>query len=181
MGLFKRKDSKNSIQSEKDEQDSFVTVNSARTSNTSLRSPGYKGSGPPASIPELPIARPPDPALDPAAYLRSIHAVRERSNIVLNKAKNNNLNHFDVDMSKFEATASYVVSIIKVNQCRRTTMLIEVALMHLPNSSEIMPQTMRISHRMAAGSISTLAADRESTSCSSPGQAALMRRSARAV
>ncbi|KAJ5360237.1 Protein of unknown function DUF1688 [Penicillium concentricum] len=112
MGLFKRKDSKNSIQTEKDENDSF-TANSARTSNTSLRSPGYKGSGPPASIPELPIARPPDPALDPAAYLRSIHAVRERSNIVLEKAKRNQLNHFDVDMSKFEATASYVVSIIK--------------------------------------------------------------------
>ncbi|KAJ5958750.1 uncharacterized protein N7479_005900 [Penicillium vulpinum] len=111
MGLFKRKDSKNSIQIE--ENDSFVTVNSARTSNTSLRSPGYKGSGPPASIPELPIARPPDPALDPAAYLRSIHAVRERSNIVLEKAKRNQLNHFDVDMTKFEATASYVVSIIK--------------------------------------------------------------------
>ncbi|KAJ5199271.1 Protein of unknown function DUF1688 [Penicillium cf. griseofulvum] len=112
MGLFKRKDSKNSIQSEKDENDSFM-VNSARTSNTSLRSPGYKGSGPPASIPELPIARPPDPALDPAAYLRSIHAVRERSNIILEKAKKNELNHFDVDMSKFKATASYVVSIIK--------------------------------------------------------------------
>ncbi|KAK4868157.1 hypothetical protein LT330_007355 [Penicillium expansum] len=112
MGLFKRKDSKNSSQSET-ENESFVTVNSARTSNTSLRSPGYKGSGPPASIPELPIARPPDPALDPAAYLRSVHAVRERSNIILNKAKKNQLSHFDVDMSKFEATASYVVSIIK--------------------------------------------------------------------
>ncbi|KAJ5343217.1 uncharacterized protein N7506_003041 [Penicillium brevicompactum] len=109
MGLFKR----NSKTSERDENESFVSVNSARTSNTSLRSPGYKGSGPPASIPELPIARPPDPALDPAAYLRSIHAVRERSTIILNKAKANTLNHFDVDMSKFEATASYVVSIIK--------------------------------------------------------------------
>ncbi|GIK00148.1 hypothetical protein Aspvir_004168 [Aspergillus viridinutans] len=113
MGLFKRKDSKNSIHSDKDEQDSFATVNSARTSNASLRSPGYKGSGLPASIPELPIARPPDPALDPAAYLRSIHAVRERSRIVFDKAKKNGLNHFDVDMSKFKATASYIVSIIK--------------------------------------------------------------------
>ncbi|KAJ5775523.1 uncharacterized protein N7511_000534 [Penicillium nucicola] len=110
MGIFKRKDSR---QSERDENESYVSVNSARTSNTSLRSPGYKGSGPPASIPELPIARPPDPALDPAAYLRSIHAVRERSTIILNKAKNNQLKHFDVDLSKFEATASYVVSIIK--------------------------------------------------------------------
>lgn len=114
MGLFKR-NSKNSV-SDKDEQESFVSVNSARTSNTSLRSPGYKGSGLPASIPELPISKPPDPALDPAAYLRSIHAVRERSSIVLEKAKRNQLNHFDVDISKFKATASYVVSIIKVSQ-----------------------------------------------------------------
>lgn len=114
MGLFKRKDSKNSIHSDKDDRESFVSVNSARTSNASLRSPGYKGTGPPASIPELPITRPPDPALDPAAYLRSIHAVRERATLVLDKAKKNQLNHFDVDMSKFEATASYVVSIIKV-------------------------------------------------------------------
>ncbi|OOF94803.1 hypothetical protein ASPCADRAFT_208463 [Aspergillus carbonarius ITEM 5010] len=113
MGLFKRKDSKNSIQSEKEDLDSSVTVNSARTSNASLRSPGYKGSGLPASIPELPIAKPPDPALDPAAYLRSIHAVRERCKLILNQAKRNRLNHFDVDMGKFMATASYIVSIIK--------------------------------------------------------------------
>ncbi|KAJ5536156.1 DUF1688-domain-containing protein [Penicillium frequentans] len=113
MGLFKRKDSRNSVQSERDEQESFVSVNSARTSNTSLKSPGYKGSGLPASIPEMPIANPPDPALDPAAYLRSIHAVRDRANIVLNRAKRNQLNHFDVDLSKLKATASYVVSIIK--------------------------------------------------------------------
>ncbi|KAJ5134890.1 hypothetical protein N7448_000089 [Penicillium atrosanguineum] len=109
MGLFKR----NSKTSEKDENESFVSVNSARNSNTSLRSPGYKGSGLPASIPELPISKPPDPALDPAAYLRSIHAVRERAALVLGRARCNRLNHFDVDMSKFKATASYVVSIIK--------------------------------------------------------------------
>ncbi|KAF7592057.1 hypothetical protein BBP40_000722 [Aspergillus hancockii] len=113
MGLFKRKDSKNSIQTERDEQESFVSANSARTSNASLKSPGFRGSGLPASIPEISIAKPPDPALDPAAYLRSIHAVRDRSRYVLAKAKRNKLNHFDVDMSKFEATASYIVSIIK--------------------------------------------------------------------
>ncbi|KAI9930093.1 hypothetical protein ASPWEDRAFT_100097 [Aspergillus wentii DTO 134E9] len=112
MGLFKRKDSKNSIQSDKEEQESFAS-NSARTSNASLRSPGFKGSGLPASIPELPIAKPPDPALDPAAYLRSIHAVRDRANYILVKAKRNKLNHFDVDMTKFAVTASYIVSIIK--------------------------------------------------------------------
>lgn len=60
------------------------------------------------------LPRAPDPRVDPAAYLRSIGAVRERSKIVLEKAKRNQLNHFTVDLSKFEDTASFVVSIIKV-------------------------------------------------------------------
>ena len=114
MGIFKRKDSKHSIHSDKDEQESYVSVNSARTSNVSLKSPGYKSSGLPSSIPDLPIARPPDPALDPAAYLRSIHAIRDRCSLVHGQARRNRLNHFTVDMSKFSATASYIVSIIKV-------------------------------------------------------------------
>ncbi|KAL1970892.1 hypothetical protein VTN77DRAFT_2726 [Rasamsonia byssochlamydoides] len=112
MGLFKRKDSKNSIHNNKDDPDSYSTH--SRTSTASLKSPAIMSSSAlPAPIPEVPISKPPDPSLDPAAYLRSIHAVRERSRIVLQKARQNQLNHFDVDMSKFEATASYVVSIIK--------------------------------------------------------------------
>lgn len=62
----------------------------------------------------MPISPPPDPNIDPAAYLRSIHAVRQRSKFVMLKAKSNQLNHFDVDLDKFGATAQYVVSIIKV-------------------------------------------------------------------
>ena len=58
--------------------------------------------------------RAPDPALDPAAYLRSIYAVRDRSRLVLDKAKKNQLKHFTVDMSKFTDVASFVVSIVKV-------------------------------------------------------------------
>ncbi|KAH8702260.1 hypothetical protein BGW36DRAFT_372488 [Talaromyces proteolyticus] len=113
MGLFKRKDSKHSIHSDRDEQDNHSS-HSTRTSTASLKSPALLSSSTlPASIPEVPISRPPDPSLDPAAYLRSIHAVRERSRIVSDRARANRLNHFDVDMSKFEATASYVVSIIK--------------------------------------------------------------------
>jgi hypothetical protein len=46
--------------------------------------------------------------------LRSIGAVRERCLPVLDKAKANQLNHFDVDMSKFGNTTRFVVSIIKV-------------------------------------------------------------------
>lgn len=40
--------------------------------------------------------------------------MRERNAVVLGKAKRNQLNHFDVDMSKFEDTTKFVVSIIKV-------------------------------------------------------------------
>lgn len=66
-------------------------------------------------MPEVPLPKAPDPAVDPAAYLRSIHSVRQRSAIILKKAKTDQLNHFDVDPSKFAETANYVVSIIKVN------------------------------------------------------------------
>ena len=65
-------------------------------------------------IPDVPIPKPPDPWREPARYLRSIHAVRERSRLVLEKAKRNQLKHFEVDMNKFADTASYVVAIIKV-------------------------------------------------------------------
>lgn len=113
MGLFRRKDSRNSNH-DKDDHESFVSSNSARTSNASLKVPlSLKSSGSPP-IPEMPISPPPDPNIDPVAYLRSIHAVRQRSKLVMLKAKNNQLNHFDVDLDKFGATAQYVVSIIKV-------------------------------------------------------------------
>ena len=56
----------------------------------------------------------PDPHVDPAGYLRNIGSVRERCSLVLEKARTDKLNHFDVDMSKFEDTTSFVVSIIKV-------------------------------------------------------------------
>ncbi|KAF2785673.1 DUF1688-domain-containing protein [Melanomma pulvis-pyrius CBS 109.77] len=85
-------------------------------SNGSLKSPlpqTTNGSKMSVSIPEVPLPRAPDPALDPAAYLRSIYAVRERTKLVLEKAKTNQLKHFTVDMSKFQDTAGYVVSIIK--------------------------------------------------------------------
>ncbi|KAK5072395.1 hypothetical protein LTR64_005135 [Lithohypha guttulata] len=65
------------------------------------------------SIPEIDIPPAPDPIKNPAQYLRSIYAVRGRSTIVLDKAKRDQLNHFDVDMTKFQDTADYVVSIIK--------------------------------------------------------------------
>lgn len=56
----------------------------------------------------------PDPLVDPAAYLRSIGSVRARCSVILEKAVDNELNHFDVDMSKFDDSVAFVVSIIKV-------------------------------------------------------------------
>ncbi|MCJ1305603.1 hypothetical protein MMC08_008418 [Hypocenomyce scalaris] len=115
MGLFTRKGSKASI-----DGDSTASAGT-RDSNaglTPLQSPrATDGSNSSTftspSIPEVTLPRPPDPALDPAAYLRSIYSVRERSRPILNLAKRNRLTHFDVDMSKFQDTAGYVVAIIK--------------------------------------------------------------------
>jgi hypothetical protein len=68
------------------------------------------------SLHDITLPGPPDPKLDPAAYLRSIYAVRERTRYVLSQAKRNKLSHFDVDLSKFRDTAAYVVSIINVSR-----------------------------------------------------------------
>lgn len=112
MRLFNRKSSKPTISPGGSQPNS---------SNGSLRSPGpstANGSRP-TSFPDVPLPRAPDPALDPAGYLRSIYAVRDRSRLVLEKAKKNQLKHFTVDMSKFTDVASFVVSIVKVRAARR--------------------------------------------------------------
>ncbi|KAI9732010.1 MAG: hypothetical protein M1834_004461 [Cirrosporium novae-zelandiae] len=109
MGLFSRNKSSKSSQHEPEaiSKDSSST----RGSVPSMKSGGMAST--PVNIPEVAIARPPDPTLDSAGYLRSINAVRERSRQVFRKAKSNQLNHFDVDWAKFKDTATYVVSIIK--------------------------------------------------------------------
>ena len=114
MGLFSRKSSKQ------------LSVNGAsdfskdRNSANSLMSPpptkvinGQSFSSP--SIPDVSLPAPPDPTLDPAAYLRSIYAVRERCSLVYRRAQANQLSHFDVDLSKWRDTVEYVGRIIKVN------------------------------------------------------------------
>jgi len=67
-------------------------------------SPEIDGEVPPA----------PDPAVDAPGYLRSIQAVRERCMIVYDKAKKNELNHFDVDWDKLDETVHWVQGIVKV-------------------------------------------------------------------
>lgn len=121
MGLFHKKDSRShDSRSDKSSLRPGVTID--KLSEYSIRSPKLVSQGSTnghlsrmaTSIPsniEIPSA--PDPATKPAAYLRSIQAVRERSRMVLMRAKSNSLNHFTVDMSKFQETADYVVSIIK--------------------------------------------------------------------
>lgn len=66
-------------------------------------------------IPKVEMPKAPDPSVDPAGYLRSIGAVRERSGVVMKKARCNDLQHFDVDMEKFADTTKFVVSVIKVS------------------------------------------------------------------
>lgn len=119
MGLFRR--TWRGQDKDKDKAASCANGDS-RPTNTSPRGPFANmrraNSTPcatqPANIPDIPLPKAPDPHIDPAAYLRSIYAVRERSRLVLDKAKRNHLRHFNVDMSKFADTAQYVVSIIKV-------------------------------------------------------------------
>lgn len=113
MGLFSRKDKKAAVESEKGPGSDAGSIKSPAAKQPMNGNPMAN-----ASIPHIPLPRAPDPALNPAAYLRSIYAVRERSKYVLELAKRNKSKHFDIDMTKFGDTARYVVSIINVSlQC----------------------------------------------------------------
>lgn len=116
MGLFGRKSSKN-INTNGDLAPSNGT--SVNSNANSLKSPpptktSHAESFVSPSALDVSLPAPPEPTLDPAAYLRSIYAVRARCGLVYQRAKRNQLAHFDVDGSKFGETAAYVVSIIKV-------------------------------------------------------------------
>jgi len=120
MSIFKRKDSRPNLGDSRSDKVALrpaVTVD--RLSEFSFKSPKLIDSNSPVpnmvmTIPDIPIAGPPDPTTHPAAYLRSIHAVRERASLVLDEAKVNALHHFDVDLTKFDDAANYVVAIIRV-------------------------------------------------------------------
>lgn len=132
MGLFSKKPkppqakavtgdshSTSSFQSDHENLKSPMSVNSrvmnrasGGTANGSVPSTPLTPYSP--MIPRVDMPKPPDPNLDPAAYLRSLNAVRDRSKIVTEKALTNSLRHFDVDMSKFPDVVSFVCGIIKV-------------------------------------------------------------------
>ena len=120
MGLFSRKNSSKGHESGSGlNGDSRPSPHGSGNGNGSVKSPFNMkrvNSSPAqnASLPNVPLPKAPDPNLDPAGYLRSIYAVRERSKLVMEKAKRNQLRHFTVDTSKFSDTAKFVVSIIKV-------------------------------------------------------------------
>ena len=110
MGLFSRKDKKSAVDSAKGPGSDAGSIHKSPSSKPMNGNPSAN-----ASLPHVPLPRAPDPALNPAAYLRSIYAVRERSKYVFELAKRNKSKHFDVDMTKFADTARFVVSIINVS------------------------------------------------------------------
>lgn len=154
-------------------------------SNGSLKSPvpSTANGKSPMSFPDVPLPKAPDPALDPAGYLRSIYAVRERSRLVLEKAKKNQLKHFTVDMSKFQDTAAYVVSIIKVRAPKSATCLLFWYVEYTADfsGSEIMRPTTPLYLRTADGNTSMSAGGRESTSLWHRGHRLSTTKSGRAV
>ncbi|KAL1901623.1 hypothetical protein Cpir12675_000313 [Ceratocystis pirilliformis] len=130
MGLFSRKKStggmappvKPSIQTSNSNA-SFNSGSSSIKSPATSFKPSFNrssaGSGSPSSPmtsispTKIDIPRAPDPNIDPAGYLRSLQAVRERAKIMTDKATRNNLTHFDVDISKFGDVVRFVANIIK--------------------------------------------------------------------
>lgn len=171
MGLFRRKDSRAQNNSEHPlQQHNKPTFDphgrqysNDKLSDYSLKSPSLTTTSSSfrstmvISIPEIEIQPAPDPTKHPAKYLRSIYAVRERSRIVLDKAKQNQLSHFDVDLTKFQDTADYVVSIIKVGlsvHCLQTSAGLHVI------SATLLLTTARF-HLMVGGSISRWVGDHE--------------------
>ena len=113
MGIFNRKNPK--IQTNGEIMNSGYnssTLKSPPPTQTTLKTSPIVSQ----SVLDVTLPAPPDPTLDPAAYLKSIWAVRARCQLVYQRAKRNQLAHFDVDGTKFGETANYVVSIIKVGQ-----------------------------------------------------------------
>lgn len=163
MGIFNRKSVKIQTNGE--------IMNSGFNSST-LKSPpptqtSHKNSpfvSPPALDVTLPA--PPDPTQDPAAYLRSIWAVRARCQLIYQRAKRNQLAHFDVDSTKFGETARYLVSIIKVAQNPPPTLS---SLTNRRHDRETTPPTIPRYLLMAGGNTSKPVDDLESNNSSEHG------------
>ena len=119
MGIFSRSSTTPKGQSSNKQKPLAVhLVSSSRLTEYANKSPRLVEAQPgqrlTMAVQDISIPPAPDPKSNPAAYLRSIYAVRQRSRLVFEKVKSNSLEHFHVDLSKFGEVADYVVSIIKV-------------------------------------------------------------------
>ena len=124
MGLFSKKNNKVSTNGDaRSSTGSNLSASSGLKSPSLARNSAAGSSFSPSSI-DVSLPAPPDPTLDPAAYLKSIYAVRARCGLVYQRAKRNQLIHFDVDGSKFGETANYLVSILKVRHIHSRVELI---------------------------------------------------------
>ncbi|PHH65644.1 hypothetical protein CDD81_1730 [Ophiocordyceps australis] len=120
MGLFSRKDKSTKGASSIATSQSTTSFHSGtsravgnRTSAGSMTPTTPLSPMSPVKLPKVDLPRPPDPSLDPASYLRSLGAVRERCQIVMGMTLNNELNHFDVDLNKFPDVVRFVSGLIK--------------------------------------------------------------------
>ncbi|KAK5993776.1 Uracil catabolism protein 4 [Cladobotryum mycophilum] len=122
MGFFSRKPKQPKADSSLTNSTSTASFNSATSrglSNNRISAGSILTPATPLSpmsavkIPKIDLPRPPDPQLDPAGYLRSLGAVRDRSKVILDKALKNQLNHFDVDMTKMSDVSIFVSGLIK--------------------------------------------------------------------
>ncbi|KAI1432277.1 DUF1688-domain-containing protein [Xylaria sp. CBS 124048] len=94
-------------------KNSRTNFTNSRTSASSLGGLQSPLSPMTPHMPKVNLPKPPDPSLDAAGYLRSLGAVRERCKIVTEKALQNRLNHFNVDMDRFPDVVNFVCRIIK--------------------------------------------------------------------
>ncbi|KAF4120724.1 Protein of unknown function (DUF1688) [Geosmithia morbida] len=90
-----------------------TSAGSATNGTSSISSPPLISPRGPVKMPKMDMPRPPDPNLDPAGYLRSLVAVRERSQVIYEKALRDDLAHFDVDMDKMSDVVSFVTRLIR--------------------------------------------------------------------
>lgn len=155
MGIFNRKSAKIQTNGQimESENDSNSLKSPPPTQTSQKKTPFVSPSALDVTLPA-----PPDPTLDPAAYLRSIWAIRARCRLVYQRAKRNQLAHFDVDGSKFGETANYLVSIIKVASLSPTIPVLTDTLYY----RETTPQTIPKYLPMADGNTSTQVDDLES-------------------
>ena len=162
MGIFNRKSAKIQTNGE---------IRNSSFNSSSLKSPpptqaSHKNSAviSPSAL-DVTLPAPPDPTHDPAAYLQSIWAVRARCQLIYQRAKRNQLAHFDVDSSKFGETATYLVSIIKV----RHNLQPFPTLTNRPFYRETTLQTILRYLLTADGNTSKQVDDLESNSSLEPG------------